>query len=97
MYKRQFTTGVGVGFSFSVNAMAGPVPLTATFELGGAIQLDFRTAVRYGQQGQGLSLIHILLVIVDADVLDQPQLLAQLQNFSCIGGQGAADLGGRCV
>ena len=30
-----FTAGVGVGFSFSVNAMAGPVPLTATFELGG--------------------------------------------------------------
>ena len=35
-----------------------------------------------------------VLVIVDADVLDQPQLLAQLQNFSCIGGQAAADLGG---
>ena len=35
-----------------------------------------------------------VLVIVDAYVLDQPQLLAQLQNFSCIGGQGAADLGG---
>lgn len=51
-----FTAGVGVGFSFSVNAMAGPVPLTATFELGGAIQLDFRTAVRYGQQGQGAEL-----------------------------------------
>ena len=51
-----FTAGVGVGFSFSVNAMAGPVPLTATFELGGAIQLDFRTAVRYGQQGQGTEL-----------------------------------------
>ena len=51
-----FTAGVGVGFSFSVNAMAGPVPLTATFELGGAIQLDFRTAVRYGRQGQGTEL-----------------------------------------
>ena len=51
-----FTSGVGVGFSFSVNAMAGPVPLTATFELGGAIQLDFRTAVRYGQQGEGTEL-----------------------------------------
>ena len=35
-----------------------------------------------------------VLVIVDAYVLDQPQLLAQLQNFSCIGRQGAADLGG---
>ena len=43
-----FTAGVGVGFTFSVNAMAGPVPLTATFELGGAIQLDFpyRSALR---------------------------------------------------
>ena len=51
-----FAAGVGVGFSFSVNAMAGPVPLTATFELGGAIQLDFRTAVRYGQQGEGTEL-----------------------------------------
>ena len=36
--------------------MAGPVPLTATFELGGAIQLDFRTAVRYGRQGEGTEL-----------------------------------------
>ena len=35
-----------------------------------------------------------VLVIVDAYVLDQPQLLAQLQNFSRIGGQAAADLGG---
>ena len=51
-----FTAGVGVGFSFSVNAMAGPAPLTATFELGGAIQLDFRTAVRYGRQGEGTEL-----------------------------------------
>ena len=51
-----FTAGVGVGFNFSVNAMAGPVPLTATFELGGAIQLDFRTAVRYGRQGEGTEL-----------------------------------------
>ena len=51
-----FTAGIGVGFTFSVNAMAGPVPLTATFELGGAIQLDFRTAVRYGRQGEGTEL-----------------------------------------
>ena len=51
-----FTAGVGVGFNFSVNAMAGPVPLTATFDLGGAIQLDFRTAVRYDRQGEGTEL-----------------------------------------
>ena len=54
-----FTAGVGVGFTFSVNAMAGPVPLTATFELGGAIQLDFCTAVRYGRQGEGTELAWI--------------------------------------
>ena len=51
-----FTAGAGVGFNFSVNAMAGPVPLTATFDLGGAIQLDFRTAVRYDRQGEGTEL-----------------------------------------
>lgn len=51
-----FTAGVGVGFSFSVNAMAGPVPLTATFELGGAIQLDFRTAVRTASRDRVQSL-----------------------------------------
>ena len=51
-----FTSGVGVGFSFSVNAMAGPVPLTATFELGGAIQLDFRTQCATASRDRAQSL-----------------------------------------
>ena len=46
-----FTAGVGVGIGFTVNASVGPVPVTASFGVGGAIQLDFKTAVRYSQQG----------------------------------------------
>ncbi|MDO4314500.1 MAG: S-layer homology domain-containing protein [Oscillospiraceae bacterium] len=44
-----FTAGVGVEFGFDVNAMAGPVPLTASFRVGGAVQLSFQTALRYNQ------------------------------------------------
>ena len=47
-----FTAGVGVGIGFTANAMVGPVPVTGSFGVGGAIQLDFQTAVRYSQQGE---------------------------------------------
>ena len=79
-----FTSGVGVGFSFSVNAMAGPVPLTATFELGGAIQLDFRTAVRYGQQGQGLAWSDPTATAVN-DFLTTLRINAYVHAFGGIG------------
>ena len=79
-----FTAGVGVGFSFSVNAMAGPVPLTATFELGGAIQLDFRTAVRYGQQGQGLAWSDPTATAVN-DFLTTLRINAYVHAFGGIG------------
>lgn len=46
-----FTAGVGVEIGFTANAMVGPVPVTGTFRVGGALQLDFQTAVRYSQQG----------------------------------------------
>ena len=46
-----FTAGVGVEIGFTANAMVGPVPVTGTFSVGGALQLDFQTAVRYSQQG----------------------------------------------
>ena len=49
-----FTAGVGVGIGFTVNASVGPVPVTASFGVGGAIQLDFKTAVRYSQQGNNV-------------------------------------------
>ena len=79
-----FTAGVGVGFSFSVNAMAGPVPLTATFELGGAIQLDFRTAVRYGQQGTELAWSDPTATAVN-DFLTTLRINAYVHAFGGIG------------
>ena len=79
-----FTAGVGVGFTFSVNAMAGPVPLTATFELGGAIQLDFRTAVRYGQQGQELAWSDPTATAVN-DFLTTLRINAYVHAFGGIG------------
>jgi len=79
-----FAAGVGVGFTFSVNAMAGPVPLTATFELGGAIQLDFRTAVRYGQQGQDLAWSDPTATAVN-DFLTTLRINAYVHAFGGIG------------
>lgn len=46
-----FSAGVGIGFSTSINAMAGPVPLTATFGAGGSIQLEFKAATVYKSDG----------------------------------------------
>ena len=79
-----FTAGVGVGFTFSVNAMAGPVPLTATFELGGAIQLDFRTAVRYGRQGTELAWSDPTATTVN-DFLTTLRINAYVHAFGGIG------------
>ncbi|MEG1879597.1 MAG: cell wall anchor protein, partial [Pseudoflavonifractor sp.] len=36
------------------NQMVGPIPITASFELGAAIQLDFKMASRYKVMGEGL-------------------------------------------
>lgn len=44
-----FSAGVGVEFGFDVNAMVGPVPVTGSFRVGGAVQLSFQTALRYDQ------------------------------------------------
>ena len=45
-----FTAGVGVGFTYNVNTAVGPVPVTASFGLGGAVQLSMQSAARYSQQ-----------------------------------------------
>ena len=45
-----FSAGAGIGFEFSVNAWVGPVPVTGTFGVGGAVQLEFKAASRYSQQ-----------------------------------------------
>jgi putative cell wall-binding protein len=44
-----FTAGFGMSYTYSINAQAGPVPLTATFGVGGALQIDFKAAVRYDE------------------------------------------------
>ncbi len=44
-----FTAGAGVEFGFDVNAFVGPVPVTGSFRVGGAVQLSFQTALRYDQ------------------------------------------------
>lgn len=44
-----FAAGAGVEFGFDVNAMVGPVPVTGSFRVGGAVQLSFETALRYNQ------------------------------------------------
>ena len=46
-----FTAGFGMSYTYTVNAQAGPVPLTATFNVGGSLQIDFKVAVRYSEQG----------------------------------------------
>lgn len=45
-----FTVGAGVGYTFNFNTLVGPVPVTASFGVGGAVQLDFQAAARYVQQ-----------------------------------------------
>ena len=45
-----FTAGVGMEFGFNVNTVVGIVPVTGSFELGGAMQLSFQAATRYSQQ-----------------------------------------------
>lgn len=45
-----FTAGAGVGFEANVNFWAGPVPITASFGAGLALQLDFKAATVYTDQ-----------------------------------------------
>ncbi|MEG2680056.1 MAG: cell wall anchor protein, partial [Oscillospiraceae bacterium] len=49
-----FTVGFGGSFGKTVNQMVGPIPITASFELGAAIQLDFKMASRYKVMGEYL-------------------------------------------
>ncbi len=44
-----FTAGFSIGYSWTLNAMAGPVPVTASLDIGGTVQLDFKTALRYSE------------------------------------------------
>lgn len=78
-----FTAGVGVEFGFDVNTMAGPVPVTGSFETGGAIQLSFQAATRYSQQ-DGLAWSDPTASSV-TDFLTNLRLRAYVEAFGGIG------------
>jgi uncharacterized repeat protein (TIGR02543 family) len=44
-----FAAGAGVELGFDVNTVAGIVPVTGSFRMGGSVQLSFETALRYNQ------------------------------------------------
>ena len=78
-----FTTGVGIEFGFDVNAMVGPVPVTGSFELGGAMQLSLQAATRYSQQA-GLEWSDASATAV-TDFLTNLRLRAYVEAFGGIG------------
>ena len=46
------TAGASASFQANINAWAGPVPITATFAAGIALQLDFKAATVYTDQAE---------------------------------------------
>ena len=44
------TAGASLSFQANINAWVGPVPITATFAAGIAMQLDFKAATVYKDQ-----------------------------------------------
>ena len=73
-----FTASVGVSYGFDVNTMAGPVPLTGSFNVGGAVQLSFQAASRYSQDDEGA-------LTVANDYLTNLRLNAYVNAFGGIG------------
>ena len=78
-----FTAGVGIGFGFDVNTFAGPVPVTGSFEVGGAMQLSLQAATRYSQQ-DGLTWNNPSATAV-TDFLTNLRLRAYVEAFGGIG------------
>lgn len=78
-----FTAGVGMGFGFDVNTTVGVVPVTGSFEVGGAIQLSLKAATRYSQQG-GLTWSDPSATAV-TDFLTNLRLRAYVEAFGGIG------------
>ena len=78
-----FTGGVGISFGFDVNTMAGPVPVTGSFEAGGAVQLSLQAATRYSQQA-GLEWSDSTASSV-TDFLTNLRLRAYVEAFGGIG------------
>ena len=78
-----FTAGVGMEFGFNVNTVVGIVPVTGSFEVGGAMQLSLQAATRYSEQ-EGLKWIDSDATAV-TDFLTELRLRAYVEAFGGFG------------
>lgn len=78
-----FTAGVGMEFGFNVNTVVGIVPVTGSFEVGGAMQLSLQAATRYSEQ-EGLEWIDSEATAV-TDFLTELRLRAYVEAFGGFG------------
>ena len=78
-----FTAGVGMEFGFNVNTVVGIVPVTGSFEVGGAMQLSLQAATRYSQQ-EGLEWSDSKATAV-TDFLTELRLRAYVEAFGGFG------------
>ncbi len=78
-----FTAGVGMEFGFNVNTVVGIVPVTGSFEVGGAMQLSLQAATRYSQQ-DGLEWSDSEATAV-TDFLTELRLRAYVEAFGGFG------------
>ncbi|NCB62472.1 MAG: hypothetical protein EOM52_02495 [Clostridia bacterium] len=80
-----FTVGFGGSFGKSINQMVGLIPVTASFELGAAIQLDFKMASRYKVMGTGLEWKDGITSQYVTDFLTTLRINAYFEAFGGIG------------
>lgn len=78
-----FTAGVGMEFGFNVNTVVGIVPVTGSFEVGGAMQLSLQAATRYSEQ-EGLKWSDSDATAV-TDFLTELRLRAYVEAFGGFG------------
>lgn len=78
-----FTAGVGMEFGFNVNTLVGIVPVTGSFEVGGAMQLSLQAATRYSEQ-EGLKWSDSDATAV-TDFLTELRLRAYVEAFGGFG------------
>lgn len=78
-----FTAGVGMEFGFNVNTVVGIVPVTGSFEVGGAMQLSLQAATRYSEQ-EGLKWSDPDATAV-TDFLTELRLRAYVEAFGGFG------------
>lgn len=78
-----FTAGVGMEFGFNVNTVVDIVPVTGSFEVGGAMQLSLQAATRYSEQ-EGLEWSDSEATAV-TDFLTELRLRAYVEAFGGFG------------